>query len=93
MKIDPPECGCVDECLHKPYCVFEHKEPALVSDQSERFRIALAALTKIASDDDSLASDILADIGSYAGFDEPGSVKIAREAIRTLALTDDLRGK
>jgi len=23
MKIDPPECGCIDECEHKPDCVFE----------------------------------------------------------------------
>jgi len=30
---DKTECGCTDECLHKPGCVFERKESALVSEQ------------------------------------------------------------
>jgi|GEM_PF-6986127 len=30
---DKTECGCTDECLHKPGCVFERKESALVSDE------------------------------------------------------------
>jgi len=34
---DKTECGCTDECLHKPGCVFERKESALVSDQGEPF--------------------------------------------------------
>ena len=29
------ECGCTDECQHKPDCVFERKEGALVSDQGD----------------------------------------------------------
>ena len=29
------ECGCADECLHKPDCVFERKEDALVSEQGK----------------------------------------------------------
>ncbi len=40
-----------------------------------------AALTKIASFDDVGASQRLASSGSYARFDEPGSVQIAREAL------------
>ena len=45
-----------------------------------------AALKKIACFDDMLANDRLATNGSYSGFDEPGSVEIARAA---LAATED----
>lgn len=43
------------------------------------------SLIKIAAYDDSLASEKLAKTGSYSGFDEPGSVEIARNTIRELA--------
>lgn len=39
------------------------------------------ALIKIAAVDDMLANDRLATNGSYSGFDEPGSVQIARETL------------
>ena len=29
------ECGCEDECMHKPDCVFERKKPAVMSEQRE----------------------------------------------------------
>jgi hypothetical protein len=33
------ECGCEDECMHKPDCVFERKKPAVMSEQGESFEI------------------------------------------------------
>lgn len=44
----------------------------------------LAALMKIAAWDDRQGNDTLARTGSYEMFDEPGSVKIAREALAGL---------
>jgi hypothetical protein len=48
----------------------------------ERLR---AALIEIAAFKDQFANKGLRNIGSYAGFDEPISVKIAREALRDVA--------
>lgn len=41
----------------------------------------VGALEKIACFDDKAASEILNTTGSYAAFDEPGSVEIARSAL------------
>lgn len=52
------------------------------------------ALTKIAAFDDTGANYRLETLGSYAGFDEPGSVKVAREALARLAtpVTEPVEG-
>ncbi|MDE2097129.1 MAG: hypothetical protein KGL39_07775 [Patescibacteria group bacterium] len=46
-----------------------------------RDAVMLAALTEIAAFDDELANRALTARGSYGGFDEPGSVQTAREAL------------
>jgi hypothetical protein len=49
--------------------------------RDERVEALIAALTKIAAFDDRSASEHLAKNGSYAMFDEPHSVEIARKAL------------
>jgi hypothetical protein len=44
------------------------------------------ALTRIASFDDKGANEYLEATGSYSRFDEPGAVKIAREALKAMSL-------
>ena len=46
---------------------------------------AVKALQLIAAFDDEHASERLRKTGSYGGFDEPGSVRVAREALATIA--------
>jgi hypothetical protein len=46
--------------------------------------VAEAALNRIACWDDDVANNQLRINGSYAGFDEPSSVKIAREALASI---------
>ncbi len=47
----------------------------------QQAEIAIAALTEIASFNDQTAQGYLKKTGSYAYFDEPGSVETAREAL------------
>ena len=53
---------------------------ARVIEERDRYR---KALEQIASYDDVSACAHLRMTGSYGGFDEPGSVKIAREALES----------
>ena len=50
------------------------------------FRVLLDAMRRIATTDDTNANYHLEHTGSYAAFDEPGSVAVARETLRTLGL-------
>jgi hypothetical protein len=52
--------------------------------ESEKRQWLIDHLRQIAALDDKLANDRLAATGSYSGFDEPGSVKIAREILSEL---------
>lgn len=54
---------------------------AMHEAKADECRKLKAALTKIAALKDSLASQYLANTGSYDAFDEPGAVEIAREAL------------
>jgi hypothetical protein len=54
---------------------------ATVEEKENAVANLIKALENIAAFDDMLGSDRLATNGSYGGFDEPGSVKIAREAL------------
>lgn len=49
--------------------------------QHERIRGLEEALNRIACWGDKPANDLLGKVGSYGRFDEPASVKIAREAL------------
>jgi hypothetical protein len=69
-----------------------HQNIVDLMNDNARLKDALAsarkALEEIACFRDEGANERLAKTGSYGSFDEPGSVKIAREF---LAVTDDLR--
>lgn len=56
----------------------------LLLSQAQEIERLRKALTHIAAYDDELASARLAKTGRYGAFDEPGSVKIAREALDNL---------
>lgn len=60
------------QCEH---CRLKHAAPEIAS-----------ALNLIACWGDKLANERLEKSGSYSGFDEPGSVKIAREILTTHSL-------
>lgn len=53
----------------------------------EKIEWLRSRLGKIAALDDKLANVHLKNTGSYSAFDEPGSVKIAREILAELELT------
>jgi hypothetical protein len=54
----------------------------LLDEAAEEITRLRAALEKIACFDDLGANKRLTSSGSYGSFDEPGSVRIAREALR-----------
>ncbi|XAI95132.1 hypothetical protein [Microcystis phage Mwe-JY13] len=51
---------------------------ARVIEERDRYR---KALERIAAYDDNLANEYLSKHGSYAGFDEPGSVMVSRSTL------------
>jgi hypothetical protein len=62
----------------------------LLIQSADAIDCLVAALTKIAGFDDELACGYLKATGSYGGFDEPESVKLARQ---TLAAVGQIAGK
>lgn len=59
--------------------VLVNEVAATFADRELRLR---KALMRIASFDDKLACEVLTKTGSYSAFDEPGSVEIARSALK-----------
>ncbi len=80
----------LDEAKRAAVCVHLAAEASVADDLARILRGCVAeiehlrgALTSIADFDDALANAHLEKHGSYGGFDEPGSVKTARAALKS----------
>ncbi len=80
-RLRPTSDLWIDDATGTPVLLCAPDTAAIIIQAVNAYEHMLEALTKVAAFDDKAASDLADITGSYSAFDEPGSVKIARDTL------------